>query len=114
MKLARALDPPFLRTVPTFQTATRSQFRELGHTPRFWCFFVLFLVNFGTILTWGEGSDRVMAVSEGVPFRTPNAHDVEPRMIFESRQISNHRTVGKRSFHRACKRASIHGITWYK
>lgn len=114
MKSARQQDLHHLRTDLLFLTATRSQFREPGFLLRFWCFLVFFLVNYRIFLAWGEGSDRVMAVSEGVLHGTPNAHDVEPRMIFESRQISNHRKVGKRSFQRACKRASLHGITWYK
>ena len=48
------------------------------------------------------------------PWLSAKLHGLEPQQIQGSNQTGKQRAVCKRSFLRACNRASIHGHTWYK
>ena len=62
----------------------------------------------------GEGSVIIMGDRGGRPSSFPKAHDVEPRKIQGSLSTSRQRTVAKRSYRRAARRACLHGFTWYR
>eukprot|EP00435_Cladocopium_sp_Y103_P029234 s664_g7.t1 len=98
------------------RVATRSQFRALSGHWRFARFgnillFVVFLSIQRSV--WGEGSTDIM-VSGGAVF-TAKQHDVEPEKIYGSPCYANiPKSVRKRSYLRAARRAHRFGFTWYR
>eukprot|EP00435_Cladocopium_sp_Y103_P052586 s2661_g16.t1 len=98
------------------RVATRSQFRALSGHWRFARFgnvllFVVFLNIQRSV--WGEGSTDIM-VSGGAVF-TAKQHDVEPEKIYGSPCYANiPKSVRKRSYLRAARRAHRFGFTWYR
>ena len=64
---------------------------------------------------WGEGSTADMHSGEAASYEAAKQHVAELKETYESHQPCKHgkRTL-KRSYKRAQKRATEHGITWYR
>eukprot|EP00435_Cladocopium_sp_Y103_P006280 s4171_g2.t1 len=99
-----------------WRVATRSQFRALSRPWRFAKFgnILLFVVLLSIQRSvWGEGSTDIM-VSGGAALAAKQ-HDVEPEKISGSTCYANiPKSVRKRSYLRAARRAHRFGFTWYR
>ena len=104
-------------------TAARSQVREPRIPLRGRLLFTLILTLLsvcsgevgGEGYVTSMGDVRAEALHRDfAPRLSAKQHGLEPQQIQESHQTGKQRAVCKRSFLRACNRASIHGHTWYK
>ena len=109
--------PPPSRADHINSTATRSQVREPCRSRVFLVIliWILTLATSTSCTVWGEGSTVDMhrggADSEG----SAKFHVEELQRTYESTQPCKHRKrTNKRSYQRAQRRATEHGITWYK
>ena len=100
-------------------TASRSQFRAVPTIRGSWILWIFFLhfLTFSARAPWSEGYavDMGSVGAEGFRWRLPAKEHVEElQSAFESLQTSTNRSIKKRSFKRALKRAETHGYTMYK
>ena len=100
-------------------TASRSQFRAVPTIRGSWILWIFFLhfLTFSARAPWSEGYavDMGSVGAEGFRWRLPAKEHVEElQSAFEPFQTSTNRSIKKRSFKRALKRAETHGYTMYK
>lgn len=109
---------PETQYTKTLQTATRSQVRELKQPTGvfFLRWLALGLLLFGGFTSAGGEGFVVGMHNEGAEMTfSAKEHAEEPHEVFAPYQArKNSSGTGKRSFHRAQRRAAQHGYTWWK